>query len=117
MIDFLIDILGEIFDWGKDAGEAIIDTVTGVDLSDVLLIGSTIWVTNLTVTSIKDELRNRQELKAKGAKHVVIKEFFEERDGIVLDLVALNAQNKEIGKLSMKGQSTSGLHVGQKIAI
>lgn len=117
MFDFILEILGDIFDWGGDAIDTVVDVASNVDLGDVLLIGSAIYVTNLTVNSIKDELRNRQELKAKGATQVVIKKFFKERDGIMLDLVALNAQNQQVGKFSMRGNSVYGLSEGQKIAI
>lgn len=121
MLDFIIEILGDIFDWGGDAiesvGKTVAEVASNVDLGDVLLIGSAIYVANLSVSSIRDKLRNRQELKAKGATQVVIKKFFEERDGIRLDLVALNAQNQQVGKFSMKGNSISGLSEGQRIAI
>ncbi len=117
MLDFILEILEDIFDWGSDAVETVVDTATTIDISDVILFSSAIWVANLTVSSIRDNLRSRQELKAKGATQVIIKKFFDERDGIRLDLVALNAQNQQVGKFSMKGRSVSGLSEGQRIAL
>ncbi len=121
MIDFIIDILGELFDWGGDAiesvGETIVDVASNVDLGDVLIIGSAIYVANLTVSSIQDELRNRRELKAKGATQVIIKEFINNNGYTEVSFAALNAQNKQVGTFSMKGRSCSGLHKGQRITI
>lgn len=119
MLDFIFEILGDIFDWDEGViepgGETFIDVIGNVDFGDVLLIGGAIYVANLSVDSIRDIIRNRQELKANGATQVVIKKFFEERDGIKLDLVALNAQNQQVGKFSMRGNSSSGLYEGQII--
>ena len=121
MLDFIFEILGDIFDGGSDAIEAVGDTVldvtNNIDLGDVLLIGSAIYVANLTVSSIKDELHNRQELKAKGAIQVIIKDFTNNKGYTEVSLAALNAQNKQVGTFSMKGRSCSGLYKGQKIAI
>lgn len=121
MIDFIIDILREIFDWGGDAieavGDTVVDVASNVDLGDVLLIGSAIYVANLTVSSIQDELRNRRELKAKGATQVIIKDFINNNGYTEVSFAALNAQNKQVGTFSMKGRSCSGLHKGQQIAI
>ena len=75
MLDLIWDAIEALFDWGGDAIDTVAEVASNVDLGDVLLIGSAIYVTHLTVNSIKDELRNRQELKAKGATQVVIKDF------------------------------------------
>lgn len=121
MLDFILDILGDIFDWGGDAiesvGETVAEVASNVDLGDVLLIGRAIYVANLTVSSIKDELRNRQELKAKGATQVIIKDFINSNGYTEVSFAALNAQNKQVGTFSMKGRSCTGLHKGQRIAI
>lgn len=117
MFDFIIDLISDIFDWGGDAVETVADVVSSVDLGDVLLIGSAIYVANLTVSSIKDELRNRRELKAKGATQVVIKDFINHNGCTEVSFAALNAQNIQVGTFSMKGSSCSGLYKGQKIAI
>jgi hypothetical protein len=93
--------------------------VGSVDLGDVLLIASTIYVTNLTVNSVRDVLRNRQELKENGATHVIIKDFIDSNDRgyTEVSFAALNEQNEQVGTFSMEGRSCSGLYVGQKIAI
>ena len=117
MLDFILEILGEIFDWGSDAIDTVVDVASNVDIGDVLLIGSAIYVANLTVSSIQNELRNRQELKAKGATQVIIKDFINKSGYTEVSFAALNAQNKQVGTFSMKGRSCSGLYKGQKIAI
>ncbi|MBD5194925.1 MAG: hypothetical protein HDS71_08865 [Bacteroidales bacterium] len=121
MLDFLIDLIGDLFSDGadliSDTASTVGDVVSNIDLSDVLLIGSTIYVANLTVSSIKDELHNRQELKAKGAIQVIIKDFTNNKGYTEVSLAALNAQNKQVGTFSMKGRSCSGLYKGQKIVI
>lgn len=121
MLDFLIDLIGDLFSDGADligdAASTVGDVVSNIDLSDVLLIGSAIYVANLTVSSIQDELRNRRELKAKGATQVIIKDFINNNGYTEVSFAALNAQNKQVGTFSMKGRSCSGLYKGQKIAI
>ena len=121
MLDFLIKLLGDIFDWGGDAiesvGETVADVASNIDLGDVLLIGSAIYVANLTVSSIKDELRNQKELKAKGATQVIITDFINNNGCTVVSFAAVNSQNKQVGTFSMKGRSCSGLYKGQKIDI
>ena len=117
MLDLIWDAIEALFDWGGDAIDTVAEVASNVDLGDVLLIGSAIYVTHLTVNSIKDELRNRQELKAKGATQVVIKDFMNQSGYTEVSFAALNAQNKQVGTFSMKGRSCSGLYKGQKIAI
>ena len=60
---------------------------------------------------------NRQELKAKGATQVIIKDFINNNGYTEVSFAALNAQNKQVGTFSMKGRSCYGLYKGQKIAI
>ena len=121
MIDFFLELLGDLFESGgeviESVGETVGDVVSNVDLGDVLLIGSAIYVANLTVSSIQDKLRNRRELKAKGATQVIIKDFINNNGYTEVSFAALNAQNKQVGTFSMKGRSCSGLHKGQRIAI
>lgn len=117
MLDLILEALEAIFDWGGDAIDTAVDVASNVDLGDVLLIGSAIYVTNITVRSIQDELRNRKELKVKGATKVIVEDFFKNNGHTVVSLTALNDQNKRVGTLSMEGRSYSGLHKGQVIAI
>lgn len=121
MIDFLIDLIGDLFSDGAevigDTVSTVSDVVSNIELGDVLLIGSVIYVANLTVSSIQDELRNRRELKAKGATQVIIKDFLESHGCTVVSMDAYNAQNKKVGVLSMECRSYSGLYKGQKVAI
>lgn len=117
MLDLIWDAIEALFDWGAEAVDTVAEVASNVDLGDVLLIGSAIYVTNLTVNSIRDELKNRQELKAKGATQVIIKDFINQSGYTEVSFAALNAQNKQVGTFSMKGRSCSGLYKGQKIAI
>ncbi len=121
MLDFLIELFRDLFEGGSEivesVGDAVSDVATNADLGDVLLIGSAIYVANLTVSTIQDELRTRKELKAKGATQVVIKEFIDKSGYTEVSFAALNAQNKQVGTFSMQGRSYSGLYKGQKIAI
>lgn len=117
MLDLILDAVEAIFGEGSDVMEALSGVADGVDIGDALLIGSAIYVANLTVSSIQDELRNRRELKAKGATQVIIKDFINQNGYTEVSFAALNAQNKQIGTFSMKGRSCSGLHKGQRIAI
>lgn len=121
MLDFLIELLGDLFEEGgeiiESVGDTVVDAVSNVDLSDILLISSAIYVANLTVSSIQDELRTRKELKAKGATHVIIKDFINKSGYTEVSFAAMNAQGKQVGKFSMQGRSCSGLYKGQQIAI
>ena len=95
MIDFFADMFDTVVDLLTDPPSLPIDP------SDVLLIGGAIYVANLTVSSIRDELRNRQELKAKGATQVIIKDFINNNGYTEVSFAALNAQNKQVGTFSM----------------
>lgn len=117
MLDFIFELLGDIFDWGSDAVEAVADAASSVSVADALLIGSAIYVTHITVKSVQDELRNRQELKAKNATKALVKEFLTENGHTTVSLAALNAQNQQVGTFKMQGNSCSGLRKGQVIEI
>lgn len=119
MLDLIWEAIQAIFESGEEIASNIDEVVGNMDWTDVLLIGSAIYVANLTVSSIQDELRNRKELKEKGVTHVILKEIIEnnEKNCTVLSLEALNAQNKSVGTFKMEGKSCSGLHKGQTIAI
>ena len=119
IFDFLGDALESLFDFGGDVADAVADVASNVDLGDVLLIGSTLYVANLTVNSIQEELRGREDLKSKGVTNVVIKEFLEKNDDdcTVLSLDAFDASGNKVGNISMKGKSCSGLYKGQRIQI
>lgn len=117
MLEFIWDIISDIFDWGGEVVETVADVASEIDLGDVLLIGSAIYVANLSVSTIRNELRNRHELKAKGATQVVIKDFINKNGYTEVSFAALNAQNKQVGTFAMRGSSCSGLSVGQKITI
>jgi protoheme ferro-lyase len=121
MLDFLIELLDDLINEGDEivnsVSEIIVDTVSNINLDDIVLISSAIYVANLTVSSIQDELRNRKELKAKGATNVIIKDFINKSGYTEVSFVAMNAQGKQVGKFSMQGRTCSGLHKGQQIAI
>lgn len=117
MLDLIWEAIQALFDFGEGAIENIEELANGVDLSDALLIGSAIYVANLTVSSIQDELKNRKELKAKGATQAVIKDFLTNNGYTEISLDAFNAQNKQVGTFSMKSRSCSGIYKGQRISI
>ena len=76
----LIEWIGDLFDGGDvidsvvDGGAAVIGTAFDV-ISTALLIQGVLYVASLTVDSIRSELNNRRELKAKGVTNVVIQDF------------------------------------------
>lgn len=114
MIEEIIDFISSLF---EDADvEDIIET--GSDIAgDALLIGGSIFVAHLTINSIQKELRNRKELKAKGATKAIIKEFIEKHGATEITFTAKNAKDKTVGTFKMRGHSHSGLQIGQEIAI
>jgi len=128
MLDFLIDIIGEIFGSGaEDAIEegiaAVTDAVTEVDWSSLigdvistsLLIAGAISVASITESAIREQLRNRAELKNKGVKSAVVKDFIEQAGYTEITLAALNAQNQQVGTFKMKAKSSSGVKKGTKV--
>lgn len=121
MIELLGDLIEGVIDFFSDGGggEVIGDIAAGsLDvISDALLIGSVVYVTSLTVDSIRSELGNRRELKAKGVTNVVIQDFINQSGYTEVSLAALNAQNKQVGTVKMKTKGYANVHKGQKIAI
>ena len=127
----MIELLGDIIEWVVDlfdGGEAVPGIVEGGGdllstafdvVSTALLIQGAIYVTTLTVDSIKSELSNRRELKNKGVTNVVIQDFIRQNGRTVVSLAALNAQNKQVGSVNIESRSSdySSLKVGQKIQL
>ena len=129
MLDLLFDLGSDLIDWVGDfvdGGDAVGGAAVGTellsnafeDVSTALLIQGVIYVTSLTVDSIRSELSNRRELKGKGVKHVeVLKEFIDQSGYTVVSLAALNAQNQQVGTVNMRSKGYTDVHKGQRIAI
>lgn len=128
MLDFLLELGGDLIDWIGDLFESGVDAVTSVDttgiidgvasvVSDAFLIGSALYVVSLTADTIKSELQNRRELKDKGVTHVIIQEFIQSSGYTEVSLAALNSQNQQVGTVKMKTNDASRVHKGQKIYI
>lgn len=123
MIDWIIDILEEIFDSGVDAVSGIAEAASEVDWSSVidgvistgLIVAATITVAQITEDAIKKEIRNRQELKSKGVKSAVVQDFIQQAGYTEVTLAALNSQNQQVGTFKMRAKSTSGIKKGDKI--
>ena len=125
----MIEFLGDLIEWGidllSDAGETILESAAEVDWSSVidgvistgLLVATTITVASITEDAIRNELRNRQELKNKGVQSAVVQEFIQQSGYTEVTLAALNSQNKQVGTFKMKARSTSGIEQGDKIWI
>lgn len=129
MLDFLIELIGDIFGAGAEeviesGVEAIADTVTDIDwgslidgvISTSLLVAGTIAVASITENAIREQMRNRAELKNKGVKSAVVKVFIEQAGYTEITLAALNAQNQQVGTFKMKSKSVSGVKKGMKIS-
>lgn len=118
----LIEWIGDLFDGGDvidsvvDGGGAIIGTAFDV-ISTALLIQGVVYVASLTVDSIRSELNNRRELKAKGVTNVVIQDFINQSGYTEISLAALNAQNQQVGTVKMKTSGYSNVKKGQKIQL
>lgn len=117
MIDWIIDILDgilspdnippiESIDWG-----GLIDDV----ISTGLIVAATITVAKITEETIKDEIRNRQELKSKGVKSAVVQDFIQQAGYTEITLAALNSNNQQVGTFKMRAKSSSGINKGDKI--
>lgn len=125
----MIEFLGDLIEWGidllSDTGETILESAAEVDWSSVidgvistgLLVATTITVASITEDAIRNELRNRQELKNKGVQSAVVQEFIQQSGYTEVTLAALNSQNKQVGTFKMKARSTSGIEQGDKIWI
>ena len=118
----LIEWIGDLFDGGDvidsvvDGGAAVIGTAFDV-ISTALLIQGVVYVASLTVDSIRSELNNRRELKAKGVTNVVIQDFINQSGYTEISLAALNAQNQQVGTVKMKTSGYSNVKKGQKIQL
>lgn len=128
MLDFIFNLIEEIFDCGEEivengkefiepAVDTISDFVNNADLADVLLVAGTIFVTRLTVDTIRDELRNCQELRGKNATRAIVKKFIDDHGCTVVPLEIINAQNKPIGTIPIKARAISGVYPNQIIEI
>lgn len=118
----LIEWIGDLFDGGDvidsvvDGGSAVLGTAFDV-VSTALLIQGAVYVASLTVDSIRSELNNRRELKAKGVTNVVIQDFINQSGYTEISLAALNAQNQQVGTVKMKTKGYSNVKKGQKIQL
>lgn len=128
MLDILLELGGELIEWvGElfDGGDAVVSAIGGSDMitsafeivSSALLIQGAIYVASLTVDSIRSELNNRRELKAKGVLYVVVQDFIYQNGYTETSLAALNAQNQQVGTLKMKTKGNSNIKKGQKIQL
>lgn len=118
LLEFVGDFLGDVF---EDGAELIEDVVSSVGIDEVistgLLIAGAITVVNLTEASIRNELKNRPELKNHGVTSAVITDFLQNNGSIVVTLAALNATNQQVGTVKMKAKTSSGIKKGDKILI
>ncbi|MBR6591915.1 MAG: hypothetical protein IKK81_04750 [Prevotella sp.] len=114
----MIELLGDLIEWIGDLfdGGAVIGTAFDV-ISTALLIQGVVYVASLTVDSIRSELNNRRELKAKGVTNVVIQDFINQSGYTEISLAALNAQNQQVGTVKMKTSGYSNVKKGQKIQL
>lgn len=116
MLDFIIDILEEVFDWGTE-------TISEVNWTDVaetaintgLLVATVITVTEISQDTIKREIRTRPELKDKGIMSVLIEDIKEKEGDTVVYLSAVNRQGDTVGALQMQGKSCRGLKKGDRV--
>lgn len=123
MIDWIFDILEALFDGGEEIVSGIGDAVSEVDWSSVidgvvstgLIVAATITVAKITEDAIKNEIRNRQELKGKGVKSAVVQDFIQQSGYTEITLAALNSQNQQVGTFKMRAKSSSGIKKGDKI--
>ncbi len=114
----MIELLGDLIEWIGDLfdGGAVIGTAFDV-ISTALLIQGVVYVASLTVDSIRSELNNRRELKAKGVTNVVIQDFINQSGYTEISLAALNAQNQQVGTVKMKTSGYSNVKKDQKIQL
>lgn len=118
MFDFLIDLVESVFDCAGD-------TVSEIDWSSVIdgvistapLVLATIVVASITEESIRNELKNRSELKKKNVTSAVVKDFVQQAGYTEITLAALNAQNQQVGSFKMKAKSSHNIAKGDKIWI
>ncbi len=110
------DFLGEIF--GSGAGEAIAGAAAAgaTALATGLLISGVIALATITVESIQNALKGRQELIDKGVVNVVVADFLKQADCTIVTLNALNAANKQVGSVKVKGKAVN-VTKNQKIAL
>ena len=113
LIEWIGDLLdgGEVLDTVVDGGAAFLGTAFDV-ISTALLIQGVVYVASLTVDSIRSELNNRREIKAKGVTNVVIQDFINQNGYTEISLAALNAQNQQVGTVKMKTKGNSTVKKG-----
>lgn len=125
IFDSVVDLLGDVFSSGAEVASEFIEGATEIDWSSVisgvintgLLVATTITVASITEDAIRNELRNRQELKNKGVQSAVVKEFIQQSGYTEVTLAALNANNQQVGTFKMKASRSSGIEKGDKVWI
>ena len=118
MIALIIDLLSDLFDAGVDAASEIDwgSVIDGV-ISTGLILAATITVACITEDAIKNQLRNRQELKSKGVESAVVKEFCQQSGYTEVTLAALNSKNQQVGSFKMRAKQVTGIKKGDKISL
>lgn len=121
MIDWLIDLISNIFDGAEGVVDEIVDGVSSIDIADVvstgLLVAGVITVASLTEDAIRSELSRRQELKNKGVTSAIVTDFISKNGYTEISLAALNNKNQQVGTVKMRAQSSSGIKKGSRIAL
>lgn len=122
MLEWLLEVAGDFLsDLFEGGGEVVGDLVSSIDIGEVLstglLIAGAITVANLTESAIRNELKNRQELKNKGVTSAVITDFIQNNGYTEISLAALNGNNQQVGTVKMRATSSSGIKKGDKIRL
>lgn len=121
MLDWLIDIISDIFDGAEGVVDGIGDAVSSINIADVIstgmLVAGVITIASLTEDAIRSELNRRQELKNKGVTSAVVTDFITKNGYTEISLAALNNKNQQVGTVKMRAQSSSGIKKGSRIAL
>lgn len=129
MIDWLIDLIGDLFDSGADLvadiGADVADAATAIDWSSVidgvistgLIVAGVITVASITEDTIRGQMRNRPELRNKGVESAVVKDFIQQNGYTEITLAALNKQNQQVGTFKMKSSRVEDIELGDKILL
>lgn len=129
MIDWLIDLIGDLFDSGADVvadiGADVADAATAIDWSSVidgvistgLIVAGVITVASITEDTIRGQMRNRPELRNKGVESAVVKDFIQQNGYTEITLAALNKQNQQVGTFKMKSSRVEDIELGDKILL
>ena len=125
MIDWLIDLIGDLFDSGADLVADMADAATAIDWSSVidgvistgLIVAGVITVASITEDTIRGQMRNRPELRNKGVESAVVKDFIQQNGYTEITLAALNKQNQQVGTFKMKSSRVEDIELGDKILL